>query len=416
MSTQQVSQGAAGAAGPPQLPDINAQTYPFGMVQHLLDEAAFFNMLAVSDPAAGVSAITAPNRPSEVIGWNVHGVLHRLDVQLHPPVDGRGLWARNVVGRQVATFPQRWLLMPEGFGALPGREPPPTALDPSRSQRFVMLLGTCAFDSGDSFGAFGTGSTMPGKAGLEAAAVGTILEGSGKFADHQGTLTLSGTLDAEQGFVGNLLCRAMDPQGTLRTDRDIPPAREVPHPAPGVTYLGFRGQKQDQYVKTYYDLTPTGGVQGFHLEQELRIFDLRFTTEGHLGLRANASLGQVIGSMKSRVFLDFLNPGAPGTDLSPIPFDSRNEYTFDDPHGESIGGFLASGGEGRTFTLTLPDAPGQQALRFGAFQPISEGTGQFDGYGGILTDNSVVGVAPHVTATHYTVRINDPNGQFRGGR
>ena len=53
-----------------------------------------------------------------------------------------------------------------------------------------MLDGTCTFGNGeDGFCGFGTGQTMPitvnGQSQLRAMAVGTIIEGFGKFKDHE---------------------------------------------------------------------------------------------------------------------------------------------------------------------------------------------------------------------------------------
>jgi hypothetical protein len=77
------------------------------------------------------------------------------------------------------------------------------------------------------------------------------------------------------------------------------------------------------------------------------------------------------------------------------------------------GSFVADGGEGRTFNMQLAGAPGQRALRFGGFGPLMNGTGAFRDIEGLMTDNSVVGVAPHAIVTFYVLRINDPDGRYR---
>jgi hypothetical protein len=33
---------------------------------------------------------------------------------------------------------------------------------------------------------------------------------------------------------------------------------------------------------------------------------------------------------------------------------------------------------------------------------------------GLMIDNSVVGVAPHALSTLYILRVNDPDGKYRG--
>ena len=153
-------------------------------------------------------------------------------------------------------------------------------------------------------------------------------------------------------------------------------------------------------------------MEGFDVEQQLRQIDLGFSSQGRR-VRSTKSVGLVIGSMTSSVTLNILQPGAPGTGVSPIPFGAYNEYFFQDRAGRRVGSFAADGSEGRTFNMTLSGAPGQQALRFGAFGSIERGTGQFEGMRGLMTDNSAAGVAPHALSTLYVVRLVDPEGKFR---
>jgi len=73
-----------------------------------------------------------------------------------------GLRAINRMGEPLGRFDHRWMFIPDNFLALPGVEPPVTLLDPSRSQRFVMLDGICSLNGGqDGFRGFGTGVTYP---------------------------------------------------------------------------------------------------------------------------------------------------------------------------------------------------------------------------------------------------------------
>ena len=231
-------------------------------------------------------------------------MLHRFGVTVRPPTLEMGLRAVNVVGEPVGTFKHRWLMIPHDLEASPHREPPPTLLEPSRSQRFVMLDGLCTFGDGkDGFHGFGTGLTFPmtvnGRPQLLAAAVGNILEGFGKFKGREGTYTHCGHIVPNRGFQGNLMCRIMDPEGTLCTEREIPPLTPMPDPEPGLTYILFHGQKRDKYSSTTYDFTPDGQMKGFHLTQELRQFFLDFTDQFTIrdggDLRARKEMGQVVG-------------------------------------------------------------------------------------------------------------------------
>lgn len=421
--------GAAAGGAAAVLPDINGETNPFELVQAAIDRAAYFNWLSL--PAGGGDTLRDP--AGRVVGFVVDEALHRFEItMLTRPVrqsqdeqdaDRRGrrtrseVRASNRAGERTARFRQRWLLIPDGFAALPGRQPPPTALDPTRSQRFVMVDAELAFGDGrDGFRGFGSGTTFPMAVGpaseLWAASVGTLLAGFGRFAGLAGTYCHCGTLDPQRGFSGNLLLRVVDPEGRLGTDNSLPSLGNGPELEPGVTYLLLRGQKRDRHQLTHYRFDAQGLPEGFDVEQQLRHFDIDAATSPH-GPRASRQLGPVVGAMTSSVSLNLLAPGAPGTPLSPIPFGAFNSYSLFDAEGEEVGGFDADGSEGRTFTLALAGLPGQQALRFGGFGTLSGGRGQFAGLSGLLTDNSVAAIAPHALSTLYLVRAVDPDHRLR---
>jgi len=414
MSTQQGTKQAAGQQAPgsaPSLPNLNAQTYPFNIVQHLIDEAAIINTYALPDSERGAG------------GWGGSGsamelsqTLHRFDVNLKLPDSKFGVLASNLVGEPIGSFKHRWQLIPDDFVAAPGIDPPATALDSSRSQRFVMRDGIFTFgDGSDGFSGFGTGRTYPVQAGgrqqLMVAAVGEVIDGYGKFKNLAGSYVLTG--EVTQGrFHGNVQCRVVDEQGQIRTSSGLSSIKQsVDRPA-GLTYIQVRGQKRDENVETSYIFGPNGMPQGFKLWQELRLVQLESLATGRNGLRSSERIGQVVGRMTSQVFLNILNPGAPGTSLAPIGFSSYNQFFFVDDRGNTVGSFVAEDGEGRTFNVKLRGAPGQAALRFGAFQTITNGTECFTGIQGLLTDNSIVGVAPHATSTLYVMCICDPEGKF----
>lgn len=411
---QQADAAAPGSAAPaPALPDINAETYPFELVQHLLDQAAHFNLFSEPGGASGGEVLDPGS--GGVTGVRVRETLRRFEVRVEAPGRAEGLRARNLVGEAAGTFEHRWMLIPGDFQAAPGKEPPPTAFDASRSQRFAMLDGICRFGDGrDGFRGFGTGTTWPAAGGrVLAAAVGNVMEGFGKLAGLGGTYTYCGTLDPGRGFTGNLLLRVMDPRGELHADGGLPPLEATADPEPGITWLVLRGQKRDRNQRTEYRFGPGGAVVGLDVEQDLRLFDVDFSDRARGGLRSTRSVGPVAGRMTARIAFNFLDPGAPGTAAAPIPFQSYNEYTIFDRDGREIGGFAADGSEGRTFNMEVPGAPGQRGLRFGGFGPILDGRGWFEGISGLMTDNSVVGIAPHALATLYVLRIEDPEGRYR---
>jgi hypothetical protein len=411
-------QGAQASFHAPALPDINAETYPFDTVQQLLDQAAFLNMFSVPDPGRAQVVFRDPGHSGGAVGLRISEVLHRFEISMRPPALDTGLRALNRIGEPIGRFAHRWMLIPDDFHALPDLEPPATPFNASHPQRFAMLDGICTFNGGrDGFRGFGTGTTYPvlvnGQRQLLAAAVGSILEGFGKFKSHEGTYTYSGRLSEKQGFSGNLLCRIIDPEGDIRTRDSLPTPETYPDPEPGITYIIFRGQKKDKHQETAYNIGPDGDVRGLNVAQELKIVHIDSAARSRTGLHSTMSAGPVIGGMTAKILFNLLHPGAPGTSRSPIPFQSYNEYTFLDRDGRSVGTIVADGGEGRTFNMKLAAAPGQAALRFGGFGLIMKGTGLFAGITGLMTDNSVVGVAPHALSTLYVLRIDDPGGKYR---
>lgn len=407
---------APAGAGTASLPDINSETYPFGVVQQILDEAAYFNFYSTPD-LSRCRPIPDPRNASTIIGFQVGETVCRFSITMSPPSVDRGFTSWAMLGEPVARFDHRWLFVPDDFAALPDREPPPVAFDPARHQRFVMLDSILLLGRGrDGFHGFGTGSTYPatvnGRKQLLAGAVGTILDGFGRFSGHEGTYTYCGSLSEKRGYMGNLLLRVVDPEATLFIKSDLQPLRPMADPEPAITYMIFRGQKRDHLQKTAYVFGPNGDVVGLDVNQQLRLMQIDCGSYGK-EISSVAKIGPVIGEMNAKITFNLLHPGAPGTGTSPIPFKSYNTYQFLSREGKEVGVVEADGGEGRTFTLSLPRAPGQQALRFGGFGPIRKGTGAFEGIEGFMTDNSVVGIAPHALATLYVLRVHDPEGKYR---
>jgi hypothetical protein len=405
----------AGVATPPSPPPgPSATTLSPEVVQYLVDQAAHFNMYSMPDPSLANPAIYAPGHGNSVVGVRVHEVLHRFDIITRPPTAQVPLRARNIVGEPAGKFIHRWLMMPHDFVASPGPEPPPTPLDPSRSQRFVMLDGTCTFGNGeDGFRGFGAGQTTPttinGQSQLRAMAVGTIIEGFGKFKDHEeGTYVYCGTLDSQRGFMGNVLLRVMDRQETLRTEHALSAVEGgKPIPERDIVYIMFCGQAVPADPVSP-NLGPDGRPIGLIVEQGIRLFNLYFKTSGHGGLQTTESVGQMVGKITAKVIFNPATPG--GTALDPIPFTAYDEFVFVDHAGRRLGTFTADSSEGRVFTTLLAGQPG---IRFGGVGQILSGTGQFEGINGLMTDNSTVCFVPHVSRSLYILRIYDPHGKFR---
>jgi len=385
-------------------------------MQHLLDQAAWFNMFSIPDAELSNAAIRVLDNSNRVIGITIRELLHRFEAITEDPTFEKGLTARNVVGETVGKFTQRWMVIPDDFEALPGREPPPTTLDPSRSQRFAMLDGVCKFGDGeDGFRGFGTGftipSTMQGRPQILAVAVGTILEGFGKLKNHeQAVYVYGGSITPDRGFTGSLLLRVMDPEGTIPTGYDLPPLEPRSDPERGITYIVIRGQaREEQVVKPV--IGPDGQFKGLQISQDLRLCYLDCTTKGRKGLESVARMGQVIGVIDTLVSVNPADPG--GTLLSPIPGRVTGDYVFYDAAGQTVGSFKVDFTESRSFRIELAGAAGAQLLLVGNIGRIFGGNGPFEGIGGLATDNLLVSFVPHVSSGMYVLRIHDPVGKFR---
>src|SRR5215203_426562 len=414
-STEQRSSAPGGAATvppqPAQEPGVSAPSPD--AVQRLVDRAGHFNVFSLPDRNAASPGSPGPGEARGGSGWRIHEVLHRFDITSQAPTAQAPLRARNRVGEAVGRFTHRWMLTPDDFVAAPDREPPPTPLDPSRSQRFVMLDGTCTFGSGeDGFRGFGAGHTVPGTVNgqpqLLATAVGTILEGFGKFRGHEeGTYLYCGTLTPQRGFQGNLLLRVVDRQETFRADGPFPALEPRRDPEPGVTYLMFRGQAIPSDPVTPR-IGPDGQPAGLTVVQGLRLLELDCKARGRGGVQSTDRVGALIGRITAHVNF---NPAAPGgTALDPIPFTTYDEFVFLDKEGRKVGGFTGDSSEGRVFGTQISGLPG---IRFGGVGQALSGTGPFEGINGLMTDNSLVLFNPHVSASIYLLRVEDPHGRFR---
>lgn len=389
------------------LPDINQETHPFEQVERWLDEAVILNLYAIPKSRSNTAIKDADG---VVIGFVVDAVLHRFDEEW--PRKERSLPITNQIGPPVATLSQRCLFIPDEYRALPGKEPPPTRLDRSRSQRFVILESEVTLSDGRHvFFAFGTGRTYPmpvadGQSELQISAISEVIDGQGQFRNEMGTCTFCGSLTdgINYKYQGNVLIRFIDSghqSALIHEASSRMPSRNLEDFEPGTTYLIYRGRKPTRDSRTEYTFDASGEVEGLSLQQELH--SIKSGRKFEEEIRSSVHEGQLIGQMTANVLFNILNPGAPGTSLSPIPFKSINRFSFGREN-VSFGDFEVTGGEGRTFNFSFPQAPRQRGLRFAAFGPIVNGTGIFQG-GGIMTDNSVVGVAPHATSTLYVVRL-----------
>ncbi len=394
-------------------------------LQSLIDRAAIFNVY--TSPHADDSKCPIRINNGDIIGFKSDRILHRFDIESDSITTALGVKAKNALGEIAGRLKFCWRLMPSDFFARPDSEPPPVALDTSRSQRFVMQEMTFRFGNGqDGFESFGTGRTFPmfvnGKPKLVVSAIGSLTKGFGKFQGHEGNFTLCGDLDATQGFAGHLLVRILDQDGSLRANGETISTATASISDADSTYLMWAAQKgmgKDQ--ENYPSFDQHGAVRGLNIPMNLKRGSLSFTTEGAAGFRyRQLQVGEIIG--KEEGFGKGSVPGATpaGNTLTPFLFEGVAVYSFHDANGKPVGALKTNVLEGRRFDFSLPEAPGITAWRFGFFGPIIEGFGCFRGITGMFygASASVFNPPPgdHIITHIYMARLFDPIGRFRTDR
>jgi predicted ester cyclase len=388
-------------------PGVNPETYRIKEVTHLLQQAAYFSLFSMPNPAQPNQPVYAPG--VGMIGVKVHEYLHHFDVTVEQPTQDKGLRATNVVGQPVAQVHIDWRPIPDDYVASPGQVPPPTPLDPTRSQRFVMLDGQFQFDDRrqSGFHGFGTGRTFPvmidGQPQLRIGAVIDILQGDGQLSGKQGTVVVNGYITPPEGLALNILVRLLDPSGDLLTRAELSPVQPIPNPDPGTTFFMFLGE-EDFSQPTTLQSAPDGRMLGASVHERLRLVQLGFDLGRRTGLRTSIMTGPIVGTLSGT--LSFNPFGA--APASPVPFQTQNGvFSFFDRDGKTVGTLMANIIEGRAFPAALHGAP-MPVFRFGGFGPFIQGTGPFDRTIGLMSLNAVISVFPRTLSNLYILRCYDP--------
>lgn len=415
------AQGSAGAASAsqPQLPDVNVETYPFEKVQYLLDEIANFNLFALPSAAHRDKRTLTPDNPQDFFGFNggygldIYSNLHRFDANVKVGSIETGLSVRQTVGESIGSLRGRWFFCPNDYKWNTGEMPPAMMFDPWSSQKFVVYNNEFTFGNGNNLSIYGIGKTFPitvnGKPKTLVGAVGNVMQGFGKCSGLEGTFVLTGEITKELEFAGQITCRLVDPYGHVRTDLELSDLTAISYPISESTYVVMRGEKKDKTVRTTFGPPPGGSLVSLITPSQMRVAHFDCTNKSG-GIRTNMRIGQVVGTMDATVFFDLLAP--PGTASAPVPFTTDEIYKFTDSDGQVVGTLNAGIVEGISFGLKFPKAPGQPGVRFAGFGPITGGTGPFEGVRGVLTVNSLIGIAPHALSLIHVLHIVDEEGQY----
>jgi hypothetical protein len=410
--------GSASSAHTRDLPDVNAETYPYDVVQHLLDQTAGFSWFAVPDREYAATGTLTPENPADWFGLNggygiaFRSALHRFSSLVQPPSFETGVRAAQTVGEAEGELRATILFGTQELQWAPGRNPPLAIFDPWEQRRFT-LEADFVLGHGKGFHGYGLGRTYPicvhGQQRLLIGALGNLVSGTGQFADLEASFVLTGTV-TDLGFLGQLTCRAHDPRGLFHSEIEISSTRSAGSPAAGSTFLVLRGVKHDRTVKTTYGVPPDARRVSLITPSDMRQVDLRSAQRSD-SWSTRTWVGPVVGSMAATVFFDLMRP--PGTATAPVFFSTSELYTFQDASGQTVGTLTAGIEDGISFKLELPAAPGQPAVRFAGFGPITGGTGSFAGVQGMLTVNSLIGISPHALSLVHVLHLVDPDGRFR---
>jgi len=340
---------------------------------------------------------------------NVNEDLHRFDIKVPDP-GPNGFKAANRVGEQVASIHIEWRVIPDDFVAYPNVQPPPTVLDPTKSQRFCMLGGQMNFKDpeGSYLHAFGAGRTFPVMVGnqpqLRIGAVVDILEGFGKLKGAVGTIVVNGYITPPYSLDLSIVIRLLDPTGKFRAGSSIPALKAIANPDPNTVFILLRGEADPNNPITV-NQSPDGRFLGTNLNEVLRLIHVDFDVSR--GMETRNGVGPVVGRLTTVTHVD------PFSKLNPAPLTTSNGVlTFFDREGKTFGTLQADIVEGRAFPTPMPGAL-SPFVRVGGFGPFAGGTGQFGGITGLLAVNSALSLDPVAVSMLYLLRISDPDGRFR---
>jgi hypothetical protein len=364
-----------------------------------LKEAAYIALYSMPNPQN-------PNKPK--LSLDPPGIIHVIvNEELHRfPVD---IAEGTRVGEPAANVQMQWTPVPEDFKPVPDVQPPPTAIDPGRSQRFVTLNGAMTYhDSAQShIRAFGHGRTFPMVAGvtpqLHLGAVVNVREGFGSFEGLQGTVLVNGHIKPPTDLSLCIVARFMDPEARLKAEK-LGPITLSPNPDPDyATLLLVADVDPSAPAEVHYG--PDGAPAGWQIHERLRLMNVDFDVAS--GVRSKTEAGVPVGIHTAAFRFDSAAEGPA------LPVSSTDGVmTFTGRDGKPIGTLRINMYEGDAFTASLPGTQAQ-LYRFGAFGPILGATGAFEGAIGMMTVNGTFCAKPRAASTLYIIRMYDPQGAIR---
>jgi hypothetical protein len=350
----------------------------------------------IVDLAGATLTSMMPMLPVGMAGLDVREALHRFDAHAYAPSLESGVVADNRAGEQIGALSMRWLLAPDDFEATPAGAPPGTEIQPSRSQRFVMLGGRIQFQDRRQgvLRFFGAGRTYPtavdGRSRLMFAGTATVLEGLGSLQGVRGTLLVSGEVTAP-GAIALTIVGRFDPDGPLQLADSLGPfldavQSDAAAATAGESVFVFTGEGSDA------------------LNERLRPVRIGNDVGNAAQLRSLVRAGNPTGTVEGSLAINPTDHRC-GVSLA----GSRRVLTLTDAGGRRIGSVAVDGLEGTAFRDVRQGQPVQRLI---ASAQISEATGALAGAGGVVTFDTIVGTGG-ASFSVYVVRLADAAGRFR---
>lgn len=365
-------------------------------------------LLSTGLPSAVGSALAPvmPLLPIDTGGFDVHQALHRSGVHASLPTIDAGLRVANLIGEALATIDMRWLLAPDEFVVEPGRTPPATELDRTRSQRFVMLDGALMFREASATGVrfFGAGRTFPAGAGpasrVRFAGTATILEGLGMLKGATGTMLITGHVtpgaDVSLSVVARLDHAALPGEGGAHG-----PLRAAGEPDAQTALFTLSGESTRAVDMS---VSPPAGVVAPQVAERLRVLHLENDAPDITWLRSSVRRGPVVGRVSGPVRFD-----PTGTAYAGRLRGTTRRFTFVDAAGFELGSATAEILEGTAFREAAGDGSRYRLTGYGA---LGGGKGVLAGASGVVAVDMVLSPDTHGVSTTYSMRLADPDGRF----
>lgn len=389
-------------------PGVDPELYKIETVNRLLDEVASFPMGMGKMSGHSMAPV---RRKKEVVGLDVSGPVFHFIPSL--TITHRDRPAAGSARPAVARLSTRLLFMPDNFVARPKETPPPTPMNPARSQRF--LLTDVRLDFGQPaatvLAGFGTGRTFPvitsDRRELRFGGVLDFPGGDGQLAGRDGIAVMNGQLRPQSTAALDVVLRvkgevdgSQQPMSstqesqyvvvTPRRARKVEPAEIV------LVFLGTMDAKRPVEFK----ITAAGRFLGANGHEVLRLVKIRYSIGKEIS--HHQLLGQPVVQGSFEIVFD---PFAAG---SPLPFQTTNgEWIFLDRNEKEIGRLHANIVEGRAFPTHLAGAP-MKVYRVGGLAPILRGSGIFSKVTGLITINVWLSIFPRALNNVMMIRLNDP--------